>query len=122
MKRTKGWMQWAAALLALAVLAGAAGAGRQGPAAPVIGPASWADSLDDASGLSWLENSQWGSGQVTLSAMQPLSGDVGSIRTLAEGPDGAFYMGTAGARLWRYDPASGATTDLGTPVPAECDN
>jgi hypothetical protein len=97
----------------------------RGPAparALIIGETSWTDPLDDTSGLSFLEKTQQSSGQVTLSQAQPLSAGVSGIRSLVEGPDGLFYMGTDESRLWSYDPATGITSDLGAPVPDECNN
>ena len=144
------WFPWAAALLALAVIAGTAGAHQvaQGsrlvetahlharrqpeggaqptragaPNLPVIGPTSWSDALDDAAGLSWLDRTQLQTGSLSLSRTEAVGEDVHSIVSLAEGPGGVLYMGTSQARLWSYDPATGITLDLGTPVPDECDN
>ncbi len=109
-------------LLALAFCTGGALARDSRREAPIIGPTSWTDTLDDASGLTWLENTLQLDGQLTLSPMESLSDEVGLIQSLAEGSDGIFYLGTDEARLWSYDPISGATTDLGPPVPGECDN
>lgn len=111
----------AGGLLALALCAGVALALDGGPKAPIIDPTSWSDTLDDSSGLTWLENTLQLDGQVSLSPMESLSGEVGWIQSLAEGSDGSFYLGTDEARLWSYDPDTGMTTDLGTPVPGECD-
>ncbi len=110
----------AGALLAMAFWTGGALARDDGREAPIIEPTSWSDSLDDDTGLSWLENTLQLDGQVNLSPMESLSDEVGWIQSMAKGSDDAFYLGTDEARLWTYDPASGTTTDLGTPVPGEC--
>jgi hypothetical protein len=141
-KRPTPVRSWLAAAMALALLVAPVGMrsgaalgswpgregirdaeGRAAPAlAPIYGDTSWSDPLDDASGLSLLVNAQQSAGQVSLNRSQPLSGDVSGIQSLVEGPDGVFYMGTDESRLWSYDPATGVTTDLGLPVPDECDN
>jgi hypothetical protein len=111
----------AGVLLALVFWGGGALARDDGRKAPIIDPTSWSDTLDDPSGLTWLENTLQLDGQVNLSPMESLSDEVGLIQSLGEGSDGVFYLGTDEARLWTYDPLSGSTTDLGTPVPGECD-
>jgi hypothetical protein len=88
---------------------------------PIINPTSWTDTLDDDTGLSWLEDTLQLDGQVSLSPMQSLSDEVSLIQSMAEGSAGTLYLGTTEARLWSYDPVSGTTTDLGLPVPGECD-
>ena len=150
MHSPRTWSSWAAALLALVLIASTAGARqlpqgsrlvetarlharrqpREGaqptragaPSLPVIGPTSWSDTLDDAAGLSWLDRTQLLTGSVRLGRTEAVGEDVHSIVSLAEGPGGVLYMGTTDARLWSYDPATGITLDLGTPVPEECDN
>jgi len=151
MHKRRTWYPWAAALLLVALVAGAAGAlarpegvranggeptraqRRAGPESrpeppgpatmgPIIGPTSWYDALDDASGLSWLERTQLLTDRVRLSLVEVLGGDVDSVRAMTEGPGGVLYLGTDESRLWSYDPATDTTTDLGMPVPDECDN
>ncbi len=122
---TQRRVQWIGGIvlsLVLVLLAGSAGAQWLAPSEPVVGPTSWTDPLDDPTGLSWLEGTQQMNGQVNLNPMVPLSAPVSGIQSLAEGPDGVFYMGTDEARLWSYDLATGITTDLGAPVPDECVN
>ena len=149
MRRSRTWLSCAVALLACSLAAGTAGAGQltpwmihgktaehsrrqhrderqpagsSAPRVPIAGPTSWSDTLDDAAGLTWLERTQLQPGSVSLSRTESVGEDVRSIVSLAEGPDGVLYMGTTEARLWSYDPATGVTLDLGTPVPAECFN
>jgi hypothetical protein len=150
MRSTWTWSSWAAALLALVLIASTAGARqrpqgsrlvetarpharrqpREGaqptrsgaPDVPVIGPTSWSDALDDAAGLSSLDRTQLLTGSVRLSRTEAVGEDIRSIVSLAEGPGSVLCMGTTDARLWSYDPATGITLDLGTPVPDECDN
>lgn len=122
LRYSRPWLPCFVLLFALSLWAGSAGARRPAPYEPIVGPTSWTDLLDDSSGLSWLEGTQQVDGQVNLNPMQPLSAAVSSIVSLTEGPNGVFYMGTAGARLWSYDLLTGLTSDLGAPVPEECDN
>lgn len=91
------------------------------PNEPIIGPGSWSDPLNDTAGLSWLDATVLKDGQVDLSQMELLGQDIQSIWALTEGPDDTYYLGTDDARLWSYDLLSGLTTDLGQPVPDECD-
>ena len=149
MYKPKTWLPWAAALLAAALLAGAAGAlphpqvgqaagsgparphreagSEPGPIAPrslepIIGPTSWYDALNDASGLSWLEETQLLTDRVRLSLVEVMGDDVHSVRAMTEGPGGVLYLATDESRLWSYDPATDTTLDLGMPVPDECNN
>jgi hypothetical protein len=151
MYNRRAWFPWAASLSILVLLTGVAGAlprsqgagrhgatpartlGRTGPESrreaagpttlePVIGPTSWYDPLNDASGLSWLEQTQLLTDRVHLSLAEVLGENVGSITALSEGPGGVLYMGTTESRLWSYDPATNTTVDLGMPVPDECNN
>jgi len=111
----------------LALLTAVAGAQAPDPVqtqesrTPIIGPTSWSDSLDDRQGLSWLDGTRHLPGQVTLSQLEPLGEDVGAIWSIAEGPNGIFYLGIDNARLWSYDSTTGEMMDLGAPVPGECD-
>jgi hypothetical protein len=83
----------------------------------------WSDSFDDDGGLAWLENTAVVNGNLELSQVEPLAlvPSQEEVLTITGGPGGKIYLGTSGARLRVYDPATKNLDDLGEPVPDECD-
>jgi hypothetical protein len=89
---------------------------------PMMAATKWSDTFGDDIGLTSTYNTVAVDGEVVLSQIENL-GSVsqgGSILALAVGGDGRIYLGTSGAYLNVYNPATGTMTGLGAPVPDEC--
>ncbi|MBN1956369.1 MAG: hypothetical protein JW900_15165 [Anaerolineae bacterium] len=110
----------AAVVAAMVSAVGAQGLGTNG--GPSLTPNSWSDTFADDLGLSWMDRSGVMDGQVVLSQLRGLGESVegGDVLALTVGPDGKVYLGTDGAYLNVYDPATGVVSSLGAPVPGEC--
>lgn len=79
----------------------------------------WEDTLDDSIGASSIRDAAISGGDVVLAQVVQRARLTGQVLAMAK-CNGILYLGTAGARLLRYNPASGTLDDLGTPVPDEC--
>jgi hypothetical protein len=82
----------------------------------------WDVGFDDDAGLVWAEGSVVLDGRLELSRARALGPAVegDGFTSIALSPDGRLFLGTHGAILNVYDPATGSFTSLGKPVPGEC--
>jgi len=78
------------------------------------------DTFDDTYGLSDASDITSIGGDLLLGQFVPRANMSGQVLASALGANGKLYLGTAGARLLCYDPATGTMEDKGTPVPDEC--
>jgi hypothetical protein len=98
----------------------AAAVGRDG--GDLLAARRWVSNLDADSDLVWAEGSVVVDGRLQLSQVRALGPAVegGGLTSVAASPDGRLYLGTHGAILNVYDPATGIIENLGKPVPSEC--
>lgn len=82
----------------------------------------WDVSFEDDADLVWSQGSVVLDGRLQLSRVRglgpALEGD--GFTSIAPSPDGRLYLGTHGAILNVYDPATDSFASLGKPVPDEC--
>jgi hypothetical protein len=89
---------------------------------PFVTSTTWSDAFHNDMGFTWMDAVAVVSEDVVLSQILPLgSASRGEdVWALTAGSDGKIYLGTSGAFLSVYDPASGSIAGLGAPVPDEC--
>jgi hypothetical protein len=89
---------------------------------PITSTASWKDTFEDDFGLASALNSTTTGGDLLLSQVVPVgfTTSKSDILAMTEIADGRVYLGTSGASLDVYNPATRKFTYLGYPVPSEC--
>lgn len=83
-------------------------------------PGEWHDAMDDTFGMSTMSDTTTVRGEITLTQLVKNADIWSAVSAMVEGGDGKVYLGTSGARLKVYDPATGTVEDKGAPVPGEC--
>jgi hypothetical protein len=108
-----------AALLVLAVGAVTVLAQRGGVE---VSARRWDVSFEDDAELVWADGSVVVDGRLRLSHVRALGPAVegDGFTSIALSPEGRVFLGTHGAILNVYEPATGSMTSLGKPVPDEC--
>jgi hypothetical protein len=83
-------------------------------------PGEWHDPMDDTFGMSAVNGTTTLGGEIVLTQLVKRADIWSAVSAMVEGGDGKVYLGTSGARLKVYDPATGSVEDKGAPVPGEC--